>query len=207
VQVTEAASYTNNTYWSAPFLWTSRQGKMHFLGPGGHLGVEDLAHRADARLAQVRHQSGQEAPGAGAVVGVDAQPGVEERADQPGPHRPLVVGRIACPQVAVVGPLVVGIPRRQGPQPDRRHEPLAYDAQQATQATRVAEFYRALSLFRQGKTDEARNLATEAAAKMRPLPDDAKNPLAAGGDHLILWLVYKEAKATIKFDAAPPEKQ
>ena len=69
----------------------------------------------------------------------------------------------------------------------------------------IAAFYRAMSLFRQGKPDEARKLATEAAVKMRPLPKDDKNPLAGDADYddLILWLAYKEAKALIKFDAAP----
>jgi hypothetical protein len=62
-----------------------------------------------------------------------------------------------------------------------------------------------MSLFRQGKVDEARKLALTAAAQMRPLPKDDKNPLAgnAGHDDLILWLAYKEAKALIQFDAAP----
>ena len=62
-----------------------------------------------------------------------------------------------------------------------------------------------MSLFRQGKKDEARKLATEAAAKMKPLPADEQNPLAGGADHddLILWLAYKEAKALIGFDAPP----
>jgi WD40 repeat protein len=66
-------------------------------------------------------------------------------------------------------------------------------------------FYRAMSLFRQGKKDEARKLATEAAAQMKPLPKDEKNPLAGGAspDDLTLWLAYKEAKALIGFDAAP----
>jgi hypothetical protein len=66
-------------------------------------------------------------------------------------------------------------------------------------------FYRAMSLFRQGKENEARRLATEAAAKMKPLPKDEANPLAGGNDidDLILWLAYKEARAVIKFDAAP----
>ena len=66
-------------------------------------------------------------------------------------------------------------------------------------------FYRAMSLFRQGKKDEARKLAIAAAAKMKPLPEDEKNPLAGGADHddLILWLAYKEAKAMIQFDAFP----
>jgi serine/threonine protein kinase/tetratricopeptide (TPR) repeat protein len=69
----------------------------------------------------------------------------------------------------------------------------------------TSPFYRAMSLLRQGKDDEARRLATEAAAKMKPLPDDDRNPLAGNADHddLILWLAYKEAKAMIGFDATP----
>jgi hypothetical protein len=68
----------------------------------------------------------------------------------------------------------------------------------------TSAFYRTMSLFRQGRPDEARKLATEAAAKMKPLPKDEKNPLAGGAtaDDLILWLAYKEAKELIKFDAA-----
>src|SRR5260370_24286645 len=47
-----------------------------------------------------------------------------------------------------------------------------------------------MSLFRQGKHDEARKLAIAAAAKMKPLPKDEQNPLANGAyyDDLILWL-------------------
>jgi len=43
---------------------------------------------------------------------------------------------------------------------------------------------------------------------MKPLPADEQNPLAGGADHddLILWLAYNEAKAMIKFDAAPTPK-
>jgi hypothetical protein len=69
----------------------------------------------------------------------------------------------------------------------------------------TAAFYRAMSLFRQGQKDDARKLATEAAATMKPLPADEQNPLAgdANADDLILWLAYKEAKAMIGFDAAP----
>jgi hypothetical protein len=69
----------------------------------------------------------------------------------------------------------------------------------------AAEF---LEAFRQGQEAEARKLATEAAARMKPLPADEKNPLAADSipDDLILWRAYKEAKALIPFDAAPPPK-
>jgi hypothetical protein len=66
-----------------------------------------------------------------------------------------------------------------------------------------------MSLYRQGKQAEARKLATEAAAKMRPLPADEKNPLDrdSSADDLIVWMAYKEAKGMIKFDAAPPKAE
>jgi tetratricopeptide (TPR) repeat protein len=75
----------------------------------------------------------------------------------------------------------------------------------------TAAFYRAMSLFRRGKRDEARKLAAAAASGMKPFPRDEENPLAAAGndedgnrhcDNLILWLAYREAKALIHFDAA-----
>ena len=74
-------------------------------------------------------------------------------------------------------------------------------------ATGISAFYRAMSLFRQGKPDEARKLAIAATAKMKPLPKDEQNPFANGAyyDDLILWLAYKEAKAMIHFDAAPTD--
>lgn len=58
-----------------------------------------------------------------------------------------------------------------------------------------AAFYRALSLLRQGKPAEARQLAAGAVAKMKPLPRDEKYPLAGdvSADDLIVWLAHKEA--------------
>jgi hypothetical protein len=69
----------------------------------------------------------------------------------------------------------------------------------------TSPFYRALSLYRQGKENEARRLATEAASKMKPLHKDEKNPLAndASPDDLILWLAYREARSLITFEPAP----
>ena len=67
----------------------------------------------------------------------------------------------------------------------------------------TSAFYRVLNLLRHGKPDEARQLATQAAAKMKPLPKDAKNPPTDDGgyqDDLILWLAYREAKDAIKFE-------
>jgi tetratricopeptide (TPR) repeat protein len=79
------------------------------------------------------------------------------------------------------------------------NDPGKSDAVSSTSA-----LYRAMGLFRQGKTDLARELATEAAAKMKPLPVGDQKPLAGGAaatDDLIMWLAYKEAKAMIQFDA------
>ena len=74
--------------------------------------------------------------------------------------------------------------------------------------TGIAAFYRSMSLFRQGKHDEAQKLALAAAAKMKPLPKDEQNPLANNADHvdLILWLAYKEAKAMLNFEATQKER-
>jgi WD40 repeat protein/tetratricopeptide (TPR) repeat protein len=77
---------------------------------------------------------------------------------------------------------------------------------EAPGVTGISSFFRAMSLFRLGKKDEPRELATAAAAKMKPLPADERNPLADNvtDNDLILWLAYKEAKAMIRFDAVPP---
>jgi hypothetical protein len=63
-------------------------------------------------------------------------------------------------------------------------------------------FFRALSLFRQGKPDEARQLATLTAKKMERLLNEVNNLLSVRGDHdtLIVWLAYREAKDAIQFD-------
>jgi WD40 repeat protein/tetratricopeptide (TPR) repeat protein len=72
----------------------------------------------------------------------------------------------------------------------------------------MSGFYRAMSLFQQGKHDDARKLALETAAQMKSLPKDEQNPLTDGAyyDTQIMWLAYKEAKALIKFEPAPPPK-
>jgi tetratricopeptide (TPR) repeat protein/thiol-disulfide isomerase/thioredoxin len=65
--------------------------------------------------------------------------------------------------------------------------------------TVTTAFYRAMSLFKLGKEAEARKLASEAVAKMKPLPANEKNPLTgnANADDLILWMAYKEANALL----------
>ena len=76
------------------------------------------------------------------------------------------------------------------------------------QVTDIAAFYRAMSLFRQGNETEARKVASKAAAQMKPLPADEKNPLGEkdSTDDLIVWLAFKEAKAMIRFEEAPKKK-
>ena len=69
--------------------------------------------------------------------------------------------------------------------------------------TGTAAFYRAMSLYRSGKPDEAHQVAIEAAAKMKPLPNPPVDD-RYHRDDLVVWLGYKEAKAMIKFDEAPP---
>jgi tetratricopeptide (TPR) repeat protein len=60
-------------------------------------------------------------------------------------------------------------------------------------------FYLTLSLLQQGKPDEARKHFTEAEAKMKPLPAPNVNPLRdeVNGNELLLWLAWKEAKASL----------
>src|SRR5437868_4910061 len=59
------------------------------------LGVEDLADRAEARLAEVRDEAVEAAPRAREVARVELQPCVDVRAREEGPDRPLVVRRVA----------------------------------------------------------------------------------------------------------------
>jgi tetratricopeptide (TPR) repeat protein len=71
-------------------------------------------------------------------------------------------------------------------------------------ATGISQFFLAMSLFRQGKPAEARQVAIAATVLLKPRPADEKNPLSGDTNHddLVLWLAYKEAKAMIHFDAA-----
>jgi tetratricopeptide (TPR) repeat protein len=73
-----------------------------------------------------------------------------------------------------------------------------------------ARLFCAMSLFSQHKTEEARNLFRLAAADMPPLPQNERQPQAAGtildGRMLIWWLAYKEARALIDPHALPAPK-
>ena len=68
----------------------------------GRFGVEDLADRADAGVGEERSEALDEAESACIVAGVHFQPGVEERSDEPGPDRTLMIGGVACAKIAVI---------------------------------------------------------------------------------------------------------
>ena len=57
-----------------------------------------------------------------------------------------------------------------------------------------------MTLSKQGKAAEARQLFAEAEAQMKPLPADERQPFADGAtpDDLIVWLAYKEAKTLLR---------
>src|SRR5271154_681964 len=74
----------------------------------------------------MRLETVEEMPRCRAIVGVNLEPSIDKRADQPGPHRALVVCRIAGAQVAEIARLVIGLDRRKGAQPDRRQQLLSY---------------------------------------------------------------------------------
>ncbi|MDG3008416.1 serine/threonine-protein kinase [Paludisphaera mucosa] len=76
-------------------------------------------------------------------------------------------------------------------------------------AADTADFYRAMCLFRLGRKEEARDLATRTAGRMKPLPKVGQGPGSGNsGDsgNLILWLAYKEAKMTIDLEEPPPRR-
>jgi len=82
---------------------------------------------------------------------------------------------------------------------------IAVDNQHPLQG--IALMFRAMSLFRQDKPEEARTLFSQAEERMPPLPKDEGKPFVDGRpatqDDLIFWLAYKEAKALIEGPSAP----
>ena len=81
--------------------------------------VEDLANRADAGFGEMRFKAIEKSPCCRAIIGIDPEPGIDERADQPSPHSALVIGCIASAQIAEVARLVLGLAWRQRAKPDR----------------------------------------------------------------------------------------
>src|SRR5262245_39237232 len=83
----------------------------------GHFGIEDFADRPETRLVQMSRQSIEKPSRGRHVVRIGFDPGIDKWTDEPGPYGPLMIGRVARPQIAVVRRLVVRIAGRQGTQP------------------------------------------------------------------------------------------
>lgn len=69
-----------------------------------------------------------------------------------------------------------------------------------------AGLFGAMSLHQLGNTEEARAVANKAVAGMKkPLPADETKAYSGDNsiDDLVVWMVYKEAKSLIGFDAVP----
>src|SRR5215217_6310643 len=77
------------------------------------LGIEDIVDRADTGLGEVLLEPPQKTAGLLAAVGMNLEPGVDERADQPSPDSALVIGRVAGAQIAEIARLVFGVAGRQ----------------------------------------------------------------------------------------------
>ena len=60
--------------------------------------VKDLANRADASFGEMRFKAIEKTPCCRAIIGIDPQPSIDERTDQPSPYRALVIGCIASAQ-------------------------------------------------------------------------------------------------------------
>ena len=75
---------------------------------------------------------------------------------------------------------------------------------QIPQVEGPAQLFRAMSLFRQGRTREARTLFHQAESRVPPLPKDERKPFADIKSRsqtyglLIWWLSYKEARSELR---------
>ena len=66
--------------------------------------------------------------------------------------------------------------------------------------TGTAQFYLAMSRYRQGRDAESRGILREATASMKPLPANPEDPLAGTRyfDDQVLWLACREAHALLE---------
>src|SRR5207237_8059048 len=79
----------------------------------GRFGVEDFADRTDACLCDHGCEAGEKAARLLALVGMHLEPGIDERSDQPGPDRALVISGVARAQIAKIAGLEIGLVRRE----------------------------------------------------------------------------------------------
>jgi serine/threonine protein kinase len=76
----------------------------------------------------------------------------------------------------------------------------------------TAQLFRAMSLFRQNRPEEARKIFRQAEKETPPLPADERKPIIDGRlatrDMFIWWLAYKEAKSVLNItESAVPTTQ
>ena len=74
-------------------------------------GVEDLADGAQARLSKVRRKTLQKSACFEPALRINLQPGIDERADQPGPHRALMIRGISGQEIALVSGFILRVVR------------------------------------------------------------------------------------------------
>lgn len=82
--------------------------------------VKNLGYAADAGLVEMLFEGVQEGPGfrpGFAWPPVQAHPGSDEGADEPGPDSALVIGTVAFVRVATVVTHICGVVARQASQP------------------------------------------------------------------------------------------
>src|SRR6185312_12240739 len=90
-------------------------------------GIIDFADGTDTGLAQIDIECRYKPASVVLLLRIDLQPGINERPDEPCPHSPLMVSRIARPKVAIIPGLVFRIVRRERAQTDWREEFLLHD--------------------------------------------------------------------------------
>src|SRR5262249_61204490 len=75
------------------------------------LGVVDFTDRSQARVCEMSRESRKKRARLFEFIWMDFQPGIEKWPDQPGPDCPLVIGGIACFEVAMVILFVIRVVR------------------------------------------------------------------------------------------------
>src|SRR5215208_244597 len=103
-------SRRNLDYLTAPLPRRLHQAAQHLgdapgLGDAAarrerRVGVEDFADRTDPGLGKLGLESGKKTARGVEVFRVRLEPGIDEGADQPGPHGALVISRVASAKIA-----------------------------------------------------------------------------------------------------------
>src|ERR1700704_6791077 len=79
--------------------------------------IEDLTDGAEAVVSEMNGKYFEKFSCALFVVRMNFQPGIDKRADEPGPNRALMISTVARAQVAGVNRFVFRIVRRKGTEP------------------------------------------------------------------------------------------